>query len=1162
MISMRRFLLFLTLGLSLSIACTKEQIEEPLLELDRSNMKMTVGQSQKLNAVLKGAEGSFVWASSKDAVATVDQDGTVTAVAAGTAQISVTVAGLAEPLVRECAVTVVDFKAAELELNEALTEVDGSYRHILAKGDAIALAPKFYSIEGEKVNDMAYARFNIVSEVPARPGETVVTVDDEGLVKAVSAGTAVVNVNGAGLSANVEFTVKSLELSFEERTMFVNEQVQVEATVLPLSLSDAEKQVKWSSSDPSVVNVTADGVIIALKATEADQPVYISATSGQIVKRCEVTVADYSIDEVRLEGLEGLKDAETGKYIIAIGGNPYDIQPKFYKDGEDVSSKVKELLVPVEYSSSNGDCAEISLGIITAKAPGKTMIKVSCGGKSAEFELEVYKYVESLKITNPEANPYRTVVGQEFKLEYTLLPEDASDKNVIFESSDNEVATVDAQGNVNVLKNGKAEIKLTAAGSRDRSVTANLLLLVADSQSERSVIITGKGVADGVLTIEKGASVQLTASCEGYDGDYTWGKKADGVVSISETGLLTANRMGEVDIYAMTDDFSLGELHVNVTGINPTAIRIDQNTGEPLEVNTADRQIQLTASSVAPENADFGGVNWYSSDEALATVNADGVVTLKKPGTVVITAKARTSDGKSELSGVTAAVTLNIASVKISSVIISAPASSVEVSYTLQMNFTVVPMEYDWKNVVWSIESGSEYASIDAGTGLLTGIHSEKQDDGTWPKAVVKVEVDGVSATKEITVYPMQPKDIQCTLPDRPLKVGEPWNLNPKCIPESLGYEVTPGFQAPVTDGVFLSYSPGRNDFMMYISDRYDNVLISFHRNFSITVEPYWVESVTLPSSKEMLTGSTTTLSPEFTSDVPGVAPTFRSVRWTTSNGDVATVDAYGRVTAKTPGEVDITATTYESWAVPAGQSQKSATCRIRITDPSVPLSVGDYFYTDGTWSTELEESKTVAGIVFAVADATSTDPKLATDFPQCTRGLVMSVNEYKSGIAMINDSAEEGWTAVYNYALNQGGYVDMANTSVYCGYSNTMAMRAYKQDKGDYSKYLDVLDAHDVAVAGASSWYLPSQYELGLIASNYDAINARLEGVGTLLEDYSAGYEGGGGTLIRRGMYWSSTYVYGQHHQSFPYMLSENSLSSAVLRHSLEYNLRFVFAF
>lgn len=1154
---MRRILLTLGLGLSLFTACNKEQIEEPILEIDRTNMKMTVGQSQDLNAVLKGAEASLVWASSKETVASVDQDGNVTAVAAGTAQITVTAAG--SQLVRECAVTVIDFKAAELELNEELTNENGSYRHVLTKGSEIALSPKFYSADGEKVNDMAYAKFKVVSSEPSQSGETVVTVDDEGMVKAVSAGMAIVNVNGAGLSTDISFTVKSLDLSYEEKTMFVNEQFQMEAVLLPLTLPDAEKQIKWSSSDPSSVNVTADGVIIALKATPADQPVYISATSGQIVKRCEVTVADYSIDEVRLEGLEGLKDAETGKYILAIGGNPYDIQPKFYKDGEDVSSKVKELLVPVEYSSSNGDCAEISLGIITAKAPGKTMIKVSCGGKSAEFELEVYKYAESLKITNPEANPFRTVVGQEFKLEYTVLPEDASDRNVIFESSDNEVATVDAQGNVNVLKNGKAEIKLTAAGSRDRSVTANLLLLVADSQSERSVIITGEGVADGVLTIEKGASVKLTASCEDYKGDYTWGKKSDGVVSISETGLLTADRMGEVDIYAMTDDFSLGELHVNVTGINPTAIRIDQNTGEPLEVNTVDRQIQLTASSVAPENADFGGVNWYSSNEDLATVNADGVVTLKKPGTVEITAKARTSDGNSELPDVTASVTLNIASVKISSVIISAPSSSVEVSYTLQMNFTVVPMEYDWKNVVWSIESGSKYASIDATTGLLTGIHSEKQD-GKWPKAVVKVEVDGVSATKEITVYPMQPKDIQCTLPDRPLKVDESWNLNPKCIPESLGYEVTPGFQAPISNGIFKSSTPGTNSFMMIISGTYDNVLLSFHKNFSIEVEPYWVESMTLPAVKEMYTGATTTLKPEFTSDVTGVAPTYSSVKWTSSDEKIATVDAAGRVVAKTAGTVDITAATYDTWSVPAGQPQKIATCRITVTEPPVPLYVGDYFYTDGTWSTALDKTKTVAGIVFATADATSTDPMLAKDYPKCTRGLVMSVSEYKSALSMISESAE-GWTPVYNYAVAKGGYADMTNTSTYCGYSNTAAMKAYKQENNDYSKYLDVLDAHNVTVAGASSWYLPSQYELSLIASRYAELNARLAGVGTVLEDYSAGYDGGG-TLVRNGMYWSSTYVAGQHSQSFPYMLSKGLISDAVLRHSYEYNIRFVFAF
>ena len=61
--SFGRYIFSAILALSVFAGCEKEVAEPVLLEIDRTNMKMTVGQSQKLNATLKGAEGDFVWES-------------------------------------------------------------------------------------------------------------------------------------------------------------------------------------------------------------------------------------------------------------------------------------------------------------------------------------------------------------------------------------------------------------------------------------------------------------------------------------------------------------------------------------------------------------------------------------------------------------------------------------------------------------------------------------------------------------------------------------------------------------------------------------------------------------------------------------------------------------------------------------------------------------------------------------------------------------------------------------------------------------------------------------------------------------------------------------------------------------------------------------------
>lgn len=112
--SIGRYVLSLLFVASVLFGCEKQPVEQVRLEIDRTNMKMTVGQTQKLNAELKGAEGEIVWTSDAPEVAEVDADGVVTAVSAGKANILAS--GLDQT--KTCAVEVVNFMAAKLELNE------------------------------------------------------------------------------------------------------------------------------------------------------------------------------------------------------------------------------------------------------------------------------------------------------------------------------------------------------------------------------------------------------------------------------------------------------------------------------------------------------------------------------------------------------------------------------------------------------------------------------------------------------------------------------------------------------------------------------------------------------------------------------------------------------------------------------------------------------------------------------------------------------------------------------------------------------------------------------------------------------------------------------------------------------------------------------------
>ena len=97
------------------VSCGEDQpVQTVLLELDRSNMKMTVGQSQQLNAVLKGSNEECIWKSDDASIAEVEQNGVVTAVSAGKTVIIVK----AGEVSASCNLEVVDFKADALDLND------------------------------------------------------------------------------------------------------------------------------------------------------------------------------------------------------------------------------------------------------------------------------------------------------------------------------------------------------------------------------------------------------------------------------------------------------------------------------------------------------------------------------------------------------------------------------------------------------------------------------------------------------------------------------------------------------------------------------------------------------------------------------------------------------------------------------------------------------------------------------------------------------------------------------------------------------------------------------------------------------------------------------------------------------------------------------------
>ena len=186
-------------------------------------------------------------------------------------------------------------------------------------------------------------------------------------------------------------------------------------------------------------------------------------------------------------------------------------------------------------------------------------------------------------------------------------------------------------------------ITATAGG-----VSGTLKITVSDKAPTvipvQSVTVTGK------QELVEGASTTLTATvapADATDKTVTWKSSDESVATVDKDGVVTAKKAGTVTITATAGGVS-GTLHITVTAkpvetVPVTSVEVTVEAGTTVSVG---KTLQATAT-VKPGNATNKKVTWKSSDESIATVDANGVITAKKAGKVVITATSTDGTDKS-----------------------------------------------------------------------------------------------------------------------------------------------------------------------------------------------------------------------------------------------------------------------------------------------------------------------------------------------------------------------------------------------------------------------------------------------------------------------------------------------------------------------------------
>lgn len=201
---------------------------------------------------------------------------------------------------------------------------------------------------------------------------------------------------------------------------------------------------------------------------------------------------------------------------------------------------------------------------------------------------------------------------------------------VTYSSMNKEIATVDATtGLVTAKKAGSVTIKAAKEGCTEGTID----LTVTEGSSEKEYQFSDATAGDTIIVTVTGTPNTEINGCFGYNGTGGWYQDEFGNRTIGSDGTLTLE-------HTVRDTYTGGNIYFKVWHNNAAVSKVEHTVQHPV------RTITLTPSATTLKvggtvtlNSNVDGVAYSSSNEQIATVSADGVVTGVGAGSVTITAK-------------------------------------------------------------------------------------------------------------------------------------------------------------------------------------------------------------------------------------------------------------------------------------------------------------------------------------------------------------------------------------------------------------------------------------------------------------------------------------------------------------------------------------------
>lgn len=403
--------------------------------------------------------------------------------------------------------------------------------------------------------------------------------------------------------------VESISLNTSVLSLEYGQTAQLVATVYPSNAFN--KGVHFVSDSTDVATVDDNGNIITVGSGTA----IITAITddGDYIAQCQVTVS------VKVKGV----DLDQKDITINVGNT---IALKANINPDVASDKT------VEWTSSDTSVATVDKdGVVRGVKTGSTTItaKTNDGGFEASCTVNVINAVKGITVSDTRIALYPNKTKQ---LKASVTPVDADNPNVVWESNDDEVATVSETGLVTAKMPGTATITVKSV---DGEYTATCTVTVGKHVS--SIILS-----DTELTMPAGTSETLYATVmplAAFDKTVTWVSTNPKVATVDENGNVKAIKAGTTTIIAYCED---GDVTAScIVTVTNSATGIEMSESEVYIARNSQKQLTAT---VKPDTAENKNITWESKYPEIATVDSNGLVTAKMAGTTIVVATS--ADGE------------------------------------------------------------------------------------------------------------------------------------------------------------------------------------------------------------------------------------------------------------------------------------------------------------------------------------------------------------------------------------------------------------------------------------------------------------------------------------------------------------------------------------